>query len=183
MHKLTKIVATIGPSTESSAQIRELIKAGANVIRFNLKHNELSWHEDIALRVRKAAQELKTPIGILIDLQGPEIRMWNPQGEFEITQGQEMMVVHGEAEANELPRAIYLSHPHVLQYGKPGTHISIDDGRMEFVIKKADSKSWTVVSESDGVVKTRKTLNIPGQHFPMDVLTDRDCEAIKMAEI
>lgn len=181
MHKLTKIVATIGPSTESVEMIEKLIETGANVIRFNLKHNELVWHEEIANRVRAASKKLNTPVGILIDLQGPEIRMMNPASEFEITMGQTMKIVKTEKEARDHARTIFLSHPHVLQYGRKGVKISIDDGRMEFVIKKADKNEWEVESLSDGVVKTRKTLNIPGENFPMDVLTDRDKQAVKMA--
>lgn len=181
MQKLTKIVATVGPSTEDKAMLKQVIEHGANVIRFNLKHNDLSWHEEIANRVRVVASELKYPVGILMDLQGPEIRMINPLGEFEIKVGEKMRIVKTEKEANEGDKYLILSHPHVLKYGKKGTRISIDDGKLEFVIHTADEKSWTVISESDGVVKTRKTLNIPDEHFPMDVLTDRDLEAVKMS--
>src|SRR5579859_6183712 len=73
--KKTKIVATIGPATESEAQIAALILAGMNVARLNTKHNDAAWHKTVAQRIRKVAGQLATPIGILLDLQGPEIRI------------------------------------------------------------------------------------------------------------
>ena len=73
--KKTKIVATLGPASDSPEKIEELIKAGVNVFRFNMKHADIPWHNERIFRVQKIADKLNIPIGILIDLQGPEIRI------------------------------------------------------------------------------------------------------------
>ena len=81
--KRTKIVATIGPASDSRTSIKQLIKAGVNVFRFNMKHNTVQWHEKRATLVQNIADKLNVSIGILIDLQGPEIRIRTYQARSE----------------------------------------------------------------------------------------------------
>ncbi len=73
--KLTKIVATLGPASETEETIKKLIESGVNVFRFNTKHGTVAWHEERIQRVQKIANEFKRSVGILLDLQGPEIRL------------------------------------------------------------------------------------------------------------
>src|SRR3989304_10073279 len=73
--KMTKIIATIGPSSDSEELIKKLILTGVNIFRFNMKHNVKEWHVERINRVNTVAKELRLNIGILIDLQGPEIRI------------------------------------------------------------------------------------------------------------
>ena len=77
---MTKIIATIGPSSESEDLIRKLILSGVNIFRFNLKHNTKEWHIERINRVNKVAEELNLIIGILVDLQGPEVRIETFEG-------------------------------------------------------------------------------------------------------
>ena len=89
--KKTKIVATIGPACESAIQIEKLILSGVNVFRFNTKHNEISWHEEKIRLVKKVSQRIKMPVGIFIDLQGPEIRIGNfPSGKINLVSGEKV---------------------------------------------------------------------------------------------
>ena len=74
MNKLTKIVATIGPSSEDPEMLRALLLSGVDVVRFNLKHNEIPWHASLIDTVKKIAKEEELSIGTLVDLQGPEVR-------------------------------------------------------------------------------------------------------------
>ena len=73
----TKIVATIGPASDSPAMIKKLILAGVNVFRFNLKHNNQQWHNSRIERVENISQQINRPVAIMLDLQGPEIRIGN----------------------------------------------------------------------------------------------------------
>ena len=85
--KFTKIVATIGPASESEEKITQLIKAGVNIFRFNFKHNTVEWHANLIRRVKKVAAEMGMPVGTLIDLQGPGLRITLPGDTFEIKAG------------------------------------------------------------------------------------------------
>src|SRR6185437_3116491 len=89
----TKIIATIGPSSESPEMITSLIEKGVDIFRFNLKHNELSWHKEKISLVKEIAKKMDRPIGTLIDLQGPEIRLITPQsGDIQIEKGSSILI-------------------------------------------------------------------------------------------
>lgn len=179
MNKLTKIVATIGPSSESEERVRELITLGVNVFRFNLKHNTLEWHGALIDEVRRISKDMGIPVGILIDMQGPEIRITVPGDQFEINTGDEVKLVK---EAKEGEKSFSISHPDVIQYLKKGQTVIVDDGKFKFEVKDSTPARATLISESTGVFKNRKSLNLPGVYFPLPVITDRDRAAIEMGK-
>ena len=80
--KKTKIIATIGPASESPETIEELLNEGVNVFRFNMKHGTIDWHETVMERVKIVADKINKPVGIMVDLQGPEIRIQTQDQEF-----------------------------------------------------------------------------------------------------
>lgn len=172
----TKIIATIGPSSESEELIRELIEKGVNVFRFNLKHNELAWHKDRIQRVKNIAESMNVAIGTLIDLQGPEIRLITPFGEeVNIIRGQEITIKKRSSENDTFS----LTNDVVLEYLKKEHKVVVDDGKFHFEVKNAGKDEVALISHSNGFLKTRKTLSVPGVYFPLAALTDRDKEAIK----
>ena len=113
--KLTKIIATIGPASESEEKIEELIENGVNIFRFNFKHNDVDWHGRVIDRVRKVARRKKTMIGILMDLQGPEIRTLLPGESLEMNPGDLFELSDGKSDA-----AIAVTHPSVIGYLEVG---------------------------------------------------------------
>ena len=175
--KLTKIIATIGPSSDSPETIEKLLKLGVNVFRFNLKHNEISWHEERIQRVHDIAKKLDFPITVFIDLQGPEIRI-NVAGDgIELKKGDRVSIVRENPEG----KSFTISHPDVIAHLKKGESIVIDDGRFYFTVDEASKDTCVLECLSDGLLKTRKTMNVPGSSFPLPVLTPKDVDAIKMA--
>lgn len=179
MKKLTKIIATIGPVTDTPEKIQELIEKGVNIFRFNLKHSDLVWHSERIKRVQSVSKKMGIAVGTLIDLQGPEIRITIPQETFLLEKGETVIIE--ENPTGEI-KSFSISHPNILQYLEKGQHIIVDDGKFEFEISKVEKNKIHLLSKSEGTFKTRKTLNIPGVYFPVPVLTDRDKEAIKMAK-
>lgn len=172
----TKIIATIGPSSESEEMIKKLIESGVNVFRFNLKHNELEWHKDRIQRVKDIADKMGVAIGTLIDLQGPEIRLMTPNmEEISIKKGDEIEICKKSKNGDKF----CLTNDIVLGYLENGQKVVVDDGKFQFEVVKASKESVTLVSNSNGILKTRKTLNVPGVYFPLAALTDRDKEAIE----
>lgn len=178
MFKSTKIIATLGPSSDSPELIQELIEAGVNVFRFNFKHNTVEWHSERIDRVNKIAAKLGLPIGTLIDLQGPEIRINMPGEKLEITEGE--LLVFGDEAYKENQKGFSITHPQIIEHLKDGQRVLADDGYYSFIVVKKDDKTF-LRSETTGTLPTRKTLNIPGADFPFPVLIDRDFEGLKLA--
>lgn len=176
LREYTKIIATIGPSSDSPEMVEKLIEAGVNVFRFNLKHNELDWHKEKMALVKKIADKMDRPIGIFIDLQGPEIRLTTPaHSEYALKKGSEISIRKKNGDEDYF----YLTDDIVLSYLKKGQEVVVDDGKFVFEVKKASSDEVVMISKSEGVLKTRKTLNVPGIYFPLKALTERDKEAIR----
>ncbi len=178
MFKSTKIIATIGPSSDSPERIEELINAGVNVFRFNFKHSTVEWHSERIDRVNKIAAKMKLPIGTLIDLQGPEIRINMPGEKLEITEGE--LLVFGDEAYKDNNKGFSITHPQIIEHLKAGQHISVDDGYYSFKVVKKDGKTY-LKSETTGTLPTRKSLNIPGADFPFPVLIDRDFQGLELA--
>lgn len=176
MKKFTKILATVGPATQDEAILANLIASGVNTFRFNLKHNEVPWHAGLIDTVKKIAKELDTPIGTLIDLQGPEVRIVISDEEFEVAEGEEV----GVGKDAGIQKHILLSHTQVISFLKKGQKVSIDDGKFFFEVVSEGRESCVLKSSSAGILKSHKTFNMPGAHFTLPVLTEKDKSAIDM---
>jgi pyruvate kinase len=174
MDKLTKIVATIGPATESEETLAELIKAGMNVARFNTKHADPEWHNDRIQRVYRVSQALKTPIAILLDLQGPEIRVDLPNNEsFDVAADE--TVTLSQMDTTQTPGNKKIFVPSEVIEGLPeGSRFVLEDGACEFEIVQKTSTQLTAKAITSCTVKARKTMNTPGVVLNMPSLTDRD---------
>lgn len=169
--KKTKIVATIGPATESEQKIGELISAGMNVARFNTKHNQPSWHREVVQRVRKVAAQMQVPIGILIDLQGPEIRITLKKDQLEVKKGETATF---SAEGSSTQESDILVPLNVVDSLNVGNHVLMDDGMCHFVIVSKTDHHFTAECLHDCIVKTRKTLNTPNVVIDMPALIPED---------
>ena len=178
--RLTKIVATIGPASEGEATIKQLIKAGVNVFRFNFKHNSPDWHRKTIRKVKKISSKLKKPVGILLDLQGEEIRMNLLKEYYELREGDVLYYAQQGNKGKGKEKAFYFSHPKVLESLKEGEEILVDDGKFRFIFRKVGERS-ALVSKSSGILGDRKTVNIPGSDFTFDRIIERDIEGLKIA--
>jgi len=180
MNKLTKIVATIGPASDTEAQIEALIKAGVNVFRFNFKHSTLDWHAERIDRVKKVAKRIGVRVGTLLDLQGPEIRINMPGESLELAVG-DLLVLGESVFEDSTKRGFSCSHPSLFAYLKVGQHLLADDGAFTFTVKEIKPEV-ILKSNRAGVLKHRKSLRIPGANFPFPVLVDRDFEGLKLSQ-
>ncbi|MBP6993870.1 pyruvate kinase [Candidatus Woesebacteria bacterium] len=173
--KLTKIVATLGPASDSPETIEKLIQAGVNVFRFNFKHGEIEWHRERVKRVRAAAAKLRVAIGVMMDLQGPSFRIILDEPQKEIHVGDRF----------EFGSPVFtLTHPHIIASLQKGQKLLFDDGTITFEVDEdvtPGAQTVWIKSCSDAVLKTRKSLNIPGADFPIEILTARDYVGIDIA--
>lgn len=169
--KLTKIVATIGPASESPEIMGKLMDAGVNVFRFNTKHSTPEWHGEHIKLVQKIADEKGKTIGILLDLQGPEIRLeTRDQVDLPVFADQELQIgLKFKAGID-----VVIPHAQVFALVKAGTELLIDDGYIETQVVQATPTSLSVKVKHDGIIKHRKGVNIPGIEVDFPALIDRD---------
>ncbi len=175
--QLTKTVATIGPATETEEILTKLIKAGMNMARFNTKHGTPEWHLARMKRARKAANKLGIHISILLDLQGPEIRI-NLPGEtnFEMAAGEKAIFTSNTKRSDN--NLIFIPQ-NVVKCLKKGDKVSVDDGICEFEILENNKNKYLVAKAlGDFTIKHRKTLNTPGVMIDMPSLTENDLKQL-----
>jgi len=180
MNKLTKIVATLGPASDSPELIEKLILEGVNVFRFNFKHNTVEWHRERIRRVNEAAKRLKMNIGTLIDLQGPEIRIKMPCDQLDLEEGQELLFGEAVFLGKVSGLGFSISHPSIIPYLKNGQELFADDGYFSFEYQNKNGQGF-LISKTKGILKNNKSLNIPGADFPFPVLIERDFEGLQLA--
>jgi pyruvate kinase len=172
MKKHTKILATIGPATETEEILRDLIVAGMNIARFNTKHADPTWHNERIQRVRKVAKEIDTPTGILLDLQGPEIRIEVPGGKaFPVKKGE---IVTFTSDTKKTGERVAIIPQMVVDSINEGNEILLDDGSCEFTIVTKSGDHLDAQAMFDCTVGHRKTMNTPGIILDMPSLTERD---------
>ena len=168
-----KIVATLGPASTTRKQIEALFRAGADIFRLNLSHGT---HEDHKARydiIRKIEEDFDRPIGVLVDLQGPKIRVGTfKDGGIELEVGQafrlDLDLKPGDQKRAPLP------HPEVLAAVKPGSNLLLDDGRLRLVVKKQGKDYVDCEVLVGGRLSDRKGVNIPDAVLPVSPLTKKD---------
>jgi pyruvate kinase len=170
--KRTKIVATIGPATHSRQIIKELVAAGANCLRMNMSHDEQHVHGERIKWARLVQQELGKPVAILVDLQGPKIRIGElPPGGVELRPGVEVRFGHHAKydETGIIPVQYDLSRK-----VKKGETIFLYDGRLQVVVKHIRDGIITGRVAVGGTLTSRKGINLPHTDFAGDIFTIKD---------
>ena len=173
----TKIVATIGPASESREILRQLIEAGMNVARLNFSHGELSWHKTIIDHIRGLSLELDTPIAILGDIQGPRIRI-QVQAEISVVAGEQVLIgdiAHGIGELDALRgKFLLLDQPGIIGSIQPGDAILIADGALQLKALEFTGGFLRAEVLNDGVIRNKKGVNLPDSPLNLPVITAKD---------
>lgn len=176
MNKKTKIVATIGPASESEEILNRLIKNGTDLFRFNLKHNDFDWHKKTIAKVTEIAKNLNKKIGIMVDFQGPEIRVETKNGEdLEIKAGESVFITNKFIDKE---KNIRVNQSLVIKQIKTGDIVFLDDGELELKIINKKGDVLEAKSEEGYIIRNRKSLNVPTRDFDLPLLAERDKEAL-----
>jgi pyruvate kinase len=176
----TKIVATLGPASDSPEVLRELMLAGVNVCRLNLSHGTHEEHAQRIELVRKLAAELALPVGILADLQGPKIRTGTlASGPVELRRGARFTIttrpVDGDADR------VSTTYPDLPGDVTAGSRILVDDGNLELRVLETSEFDVTTEVVHGGVLKSSKGINLPGVDVSARSLTEKDTEDVAFA--
>jgi pyruvate kinase len=169
----TKILATLGPASSTPERIKALFEAGADVFRINMSHTSHAALADIHAQVRAMESDVGRPIGILVDLQGPKIRLGNlPGGQAALETGAQVKLLR-KVEATE-PNALPIPHAEVFAAMKPNETLLVDDGRLRLRVLTVSEDSATAIVEQGGVFKDRKGVNLPDTVLPIPAMTPKD---------
>lgn len=179
MEKLTKIIATIGPSSDSPEKIEKLISLGVNIFRFNFKHSDADWHRKRIDLVKSKSDEMSKNIATLIDLQGPEIRAYLSSDKLELKENDEILVVKNLDDSKG--NSITFKPEGVIDVLEDGQNLIADDGHFVFTVVKKDDKVY-LKSQTDGILLNKKTINIRNLDFDFPVLTENDKIGLDLAK-
>nr|WP_206172988.1 pyruvate kinase [Acidilutibacter cellobiosedens] len=177
--KKTKIVCTIGPSSEKEEVLRELIINGMNVARLNFSHGSHEEHQKRIVTIKKLREELDLPIGIMLDTKGPEIRIKEfEDGVCELEEGHEFILTSRDVPGNK--NIVGISYAELPKDVKRKDTILIDDGLIELEVEDIiDGKDIKCVVKNGGTLSNHKGVNVPGVKTNLPVLTDEDIKDIK----
>ena len=180
LFKRTKILATIGPATYSYEAIYELIKAGVNGCRLNFSHGEHSEKAQAITWIRQASFELKKPVAVVQDLQGPKIRlgMFNDNVPVAVKAGDELILDYALEDWDE--QSAFPVQYNLADKVKAGEALYIYDGKVKTeVLGRMSDTAIRVRVLNDGEIRARKGLNLPDTDFAGDILTEKDLRDIE----
>ncbi|WP_353814174.1 pyruvate kinase [Agromyces sp. SYSU T00266] len=168
-----KVVATLGPATSSYEQIRAIIDAGVDVARMNLSHGSYDVHEGVYQNVRKAANDSGRAVAVLVDLQGPKIRLGKfADGPHELAEGDIFKITTEDiAGTKEIVGTTFKGLP---QDVEPGDHLLIDDGKVRVEVLETDGTVVTTRVVVAGPVSNNKGINLPGVAVNVPALSEKD---------
>ena len=168
-----KIIATLGPASADRKTIAELFAAGADVFRINMSHASHDVMRERVAMIRDVEEETGRPIGILVDLQGPKLRLGTfASGAADLQRG-EAFILDGDPAPGGQSR-VYLPHPEILSSLAKGHRILIDDGKVMLRVAAAEGGRALTVVEVAGRVSNKKGVSLPDTTIPTSAMTDKD---------
>src|SRR5712691_5824206 len=176
----TKIVATLGPASCDRSVIASLFRAGADVFRINMSHTTHERMRELVAAIRAVETDYGRPIGILVDLQGPKLRVGRfAAGPAMLAKGQTFTLdadpTPGDAERVHLP------HPEIFVAIAPGHTLLLDDGKVRLVATEVDSSRIVTRVEVGGKLSDRKGVSLPDTTIPFSALAEKDRSDLEAA--
>ncbi len=176
----TKILCTLGPVTSTSGIIKKLILSGMDGVRLNFSHGDYDFYKNIFDEIHKACVEEKTPLSILIDLQGPKIRVGDlSEPEIEICKGEKIEITTEDVKGTK--KLISTSYKSLAEDARVGDPVLIDDGLLRLRIIERKQKSVVCSIENGGILKPKKGMNLPGMKLSTPSVTEKDYKDLEFA--
>jgi pyruvate kinase len=175
-----KILATLGPASSTPAMVAKLFRAGADVFRINMSHTSHDRMRELVAMIRGAEQECGRPIGILVDLQGPKLRVGEfRDGPIQLENGA-TFTLDSDPTPGDINR-VHLPHPEILAALQPGHSLILDDGKVRLVataVSEGRAETRVVVG---GALSNRKGVSLPDTEIPVSAMTDKDRSDLEAA--
>lgn len=173
----TKIVCTLGPGTCDEASIFAMVKAGMNVCRLNFSHGSHDYYKGVITTINKVRSRIETPLAILMDTKGPEIRLGHFEGEIKLHQGQKIRLVRKKLNSSDLE----VFPESVVDELKVGLDVYIDDGKIHTKVLELFDGGACIEVQNCGQISSKKSVNIPKGNISLPLLTQKDVEDITFA--
>ena len=180
MYKKTKILATLGPASNSIEVIEGLVKAGANMFRLNFSHGSHEYHEETLKNIRTVMNKLDVTVGVLQDISGPKVRIGEIKEQFELHIGDEITFVKNEIigyKESDKKYIVSTNYPELLDKVKTDEYIYLYDGTIRAKVIETGDEVKAIV-ENHGVLNSKKGINFPNTVIDIDVITRKDEEDI-----
>ncbi|RME14376.1 MAG: pyruvate kinase, partial [Alphaproteobacteria bacterium] len=175
-----KIVATLGPSSDSYEMIRKLYDAGADVFRINMSHGSHEEHRKRFEAIRRVERDTGRPIGVLADLQGPKLRCGVfAKGPVTLEEGQSFRFDLDDAPGDAA--RVQLPHPEIFAALEKGTHLLVNDGKIRLKVLDFGADFANCEVEVGGEISDRKGVNVPEVVLPLAALTEKDRRDLEFA--
>ena len=177
MKKRTKILATIGPASDSLEMIEKLMRAGVNVFRLNFSHGTHEYHYEVLQRIRQAEKNTGLFVGVLQDISGPKIRVGKLEGSFELKTDDIIEFVKDEIVGYKKDDKLYttcINQPTILNQLKIGENIYLCDGTILTEVIEHTKEMVKVRVKNPGILSSKKGVNFPNTYLGIDVLTPKD---------
>src|SRR6266568_4793727 len=174
-----KIICTLGPATSSPEAIRALVEAGMDVARLNLSHGSYPDHEEVYLSVRRASDETGRGVGILVDLQGPKIRLGTfAAGPVLLTPGQ-LFTISTEQDVTGTDQEVSTTYAGLPGDVHAGDRILVDDGKVALSVVEVDGPRVVTRVVEGGMVSDHKGINLPGVAVSVPAMSEKDIEDLR----
>lgn len=170
----TKIVATIGPASDSPEILRKMMLAGMNVARLNFSHGNYADHAARITQLRSISEALDLPLMLLQDLQGPKIRVGELPDAGVILYEGEWLTLVPIADYSGQPNTVGIDYPHLAEEAEPGTQVLLDDGLLELRVEKVDGNAVQCQVIEGGLLKSHKGVNFPTLNLRLPSMTEKD---------
>lgn len=169
-----KILATLGPASTERKTIEALVHAGADVFRLNFSHGTHEDHRRRHEAIRAIEAELGRPIGVLLDLQGPKLRVGTfKEGPVRLIEGATFRLDLDKSAPGDATR-VSMPHPEIFAALRPGVDLLLDDGRLRLCVEEAGLDFAMTRVVTGGILSERKGVNVPGVVLPLSALTQKD---------
>ena len=176
----TKIIATIGPATDSEEMLTKIIEAGVNIVRINMSHASREQVFEVTERVRKVAKECKRAVGVLMDLQGPAIRTGDVSSEIKLAIGDRIeLTVRGEKSEEEY--SVDVNYDGLVDDISVDDTVIVDNGEMHFKVLEKNHNRLLCEVLTPGNLGSRRHINLPGVRVNLPALTDKDRKCVEWA--
>src|SRR5437762_2399088 len=178
-NRKTKIIATLGPATESAEMLGHLIESGVDIFRLNMSHATHDWVRPIVAHIRSAAAARQQFIGLMMDTQGPAIRTGERRVPLDLEPGQKFtLTVRGERSEEE--RSVDVNYENFVNDIKVGDVVLIDNGAIQMKVLAKSGKKVDCEVLTQGKLGSRRHINLPGVKVSLPALTAKDIEDVRL---
>ena len=179
MKRRSKILATVGPSSNDVASLEKMIRAGVNVFRMNFSHGTHEDHSQVLKNIRTAMDSCGLIVGVLQDICGPKVRVGTLDKEFDLKVGDKLVFMREETMGHQESEDRYvlsINQPSILDLINVDEHIYLYDGRIRVIVNEISDDAVMGIVENDGILASNKGVNFPNTAININVITDKDKE-------